>query len=471
MTTECTPAKFEFQAPGRRKIVAAFDGGRITSDAGAVLLREADRQRGLVKQFASCFQDFRDPDAIEHSVEELLRQRLFGLALGHEDLNDHDSLRRDALLAACVGKVDPTGESRRRESDRGKALAGKSTLNRLEWGLAEEAASDRYRRIAVDAKAVDRFLVDVFLDRHETPPEEIVLDVDATDDPLHGSQEGRFYHGYYDCYCYLPLYVICGHDVLCARMRRSNIDASHGTVEELERIVGQIRERWPEVKILVRGDSGFARDALMDWCEQQHKVHYVFGLAKNSRLKTALEPAFERTEALCAELGAPQRVYEEFSYRTKKSWSRARRVIGKAQITTGGPNPRFVVTSLDAATADAQTLYEQIYCARGDIENRIKQQQLDLFATRTSGHLMRVNQLRLWFSTVAYLLLDELRRVGLEGTEMARAYVGTIRTKLLKIGARVRVTVRRIWVSLAEAHPCEELFAYAYARLQRAGPA
>ena len=470
METDCTLEKFEFQAPGRRIAVAAFDGGRITSDGGVLLLREADQGRGLIERFASCFQDFRNPDAIEHSVEELVRQRVYGLALGYEDLNDHDTLRSDALLAACVGKEDPTGESRRRESDQGKALAGKSTLNRLEWGATEEAAGDRYRRIAVDDEAVDSFLVDVFLERHDAPPDQIVLDFDASDDPLHGNQEGRFFHGYYDCYCYLPLYVICGNDVVCARLRRSNIDASHGSVEELERIVGQIRKHWPEVQILVRGDSAFAREALMHWCEG-HEVDYVFGLAKNSRLEAALAPTFERTEALCAEQGAPQRVYAEFSYKTRTSWSRERRVIGKAQITTTGRNPRFIVTSLDAATADAQALYEKVYCARGDIENRIKQQQLDLFATRTSGHLMRVNQLRLWFSTVAYLLLDELRRVGLEGSEMAHAYVGTIRTKLLKIGARVRVTVRRIWVSFTSSCPYEALFAYACHRLQRAGPA
>ena len=462
--TDCTARRYEFQGPGRREIVASFDGGRISSDGGAVLLREVDRRVGLLERFAACFEDWRCPEWVEHSVEELLRQRVYGIALGYEDLNDHDELRSDALLAACVGKADPTGQSRRRERDRGYALAGKSTLNRLEWGLAAEAAEDRYRRVAVDPEAVDRFFVELFVDSYEEPPERVVLDLDATDDPLHGQQEGRFFHGYYDCYCYLPLYIFCGHQVLCARLRRSNIDASAGSVSELERIVGQIREHWPEVEIWVRGDSGFAREGLMRWCEE-HGVKYVFGLARNARLEARLEPAFERTEALCAASGRPERVYDEWMHTTLSSWSRKRRVIGKAEITLYGENPRFIVTSL---AADARWVYEEIYCARGDMENRIKEQQLDLFSTRTSGRLMRVNQIRLWLSSVAYALLEALRRLGLEGSEMARCYCGTIRTRLLKIGASVRVTVRRIWLSLASSHPAEPVFAHAYDRLRPA---
>jgi hypothetical protein len=451
-------------------MVAAFDGGRITSDGGVLLLGEVERRRRIVSRFAVCFEDAREAGQVEHSVEELLRQRVFGLALGYEDLNDHDELRSDALLAAVVGKSDPTGEQRARERDRGKALAGKSTLNRLEWGVAGEVFDDRYRRIAVSPEAVDAFFVEVFLDAHEEVPEEIVLDLDATDDPLHGQQEGRFFHGYYNCYCYLPLYVFCGAHLLCARLRRSDIDASAGSVEEIDRIVGQIRERWPAVRILVRGDSSFAREALMGWCEE-HNVDYVFGLARNARLEGALEPAFERAEDLCAESLKPERVYDEWMHSTLSSWSRKRRVIGKAEITMIGENPRFVVTSLSPDRVDAQTVYETIYCARGDMENRIKEQQLDLFATRTSGRLMRVNQLRLWLSSVAYVLLNELRRLALAGTSMARAYCSSLRLKLLKIGARVRVTTRKVWVSLASAYPYEELFARAYQQLQRAGPA
>ncbi len=466
MKTDCSAQRFLFQGPGRREIVAEFNGGRISSNGGLPLLREVDRRRRIVERFADCFADAREPGQVEHSVEELLRQRLYGLALGYEDLNDHEELRTDALLAAAVGKRDPAGEKRVRERDRGKPLAGKSTLNRLEWGVTDEAAEDRYRRIAVSPDAVDHFFVEVFLDAHEEPPEEIVIDVDATDDPLHGAQEGRFFHGYYRCYCYLPLYIFCGRHLLCARLRRANIDASAGSVEELDRIVAQIRERWPEVHIIVRGDGGFAREALMHWCEE-HGVDYVFGLARNSRLQAALEPAFERTEALCVESGEPERVYDEWMHTTLESWSRERRVIGKAQITIQGENPRFVVTSLEL---EPRALYEELYCARGDMENRIKEQQLQLFATRTSARLMRVNQVRLWLSSVAYVLLDELRRVGLAGTSLATAYCSTVRLKLLKIGARVRVTARKVWVALDSSYPYQELFARAYDQLQRAGP-
>ena len=466
MATDCTPRQLELQGFGRRTLVAAFDGGQITSDGGLPLLHLVERRRRIIGRFAECFADHRDPRLIEHRVEELVGQRVYALASGYEDLNDHDELRRDPLLASVAGKADPTGGDRRQAQDRGKPLAGKSTLHRLEWGLQGEAADDRYRRIAVDPEAVDRFFVDLFVDGHDQPPEEITLDLDATDDPLHGAQEGRFFHGYYNSYCYLPLYIFCGSHLLCARLRRSNIDASEGSVEELERIVGQIRQRWPEVRIRVRGDSGFAREALMRWCEQ-HGVDYIFGLARNARLEDALEPAFERVEELCADSEQPERVYDEFAYRTLDSWSRERRVIGKAEITLWGPNPRFVVTSL---AGDPATLYERVYCARGDMENRIKEQQLCLFADRTSAHLMRVNQVRLWLSSVAYLLLDELRRLGLAGCELARAQCDTIRLKLLKIGARVRISVRRVVVSLASAHPSRAVFIHAWERLARAGP-
>jgi hypothetical protein len=450
-------------------VVASFDGGRISSDGGALLLRQVDQQLGLIESFAECFDDHRSAEWVEHTVEDLLRQRIFALALGYEDLNDHDDLRRDALLATCVGKSDPTGESRSRERDRGHALAGKSTLNRLEWGLGERAAEDRYHRVAVDCEAVDRFFVDLFLDSFEEAPEEIILDFDATDDPLHGNQEGRFFHGYYDSYCYLPLYVFCGKHLLCARLRRSNIDASEGTVEELSRIVAQIRERWPRVSILLRGDSGFAREEIFAWCEE-HGVAYVAGLARNARLERLLEPSIERAEQRCVQSGKAERVYEELRYRTHKSWSRSRRVIGKAEITQHGRNPRFIVTSLSVDEMEGQRLYEEIYCARGDMENRIKEQQLDLFATRTSGRLMRVNQIRLWLSSLAYSLIEALRRLGLQGTALANAYCGTIRLRLLKIGARIRVSVRRVWVSLASSHPAEAVFAHAYDRLTRGSP-
>jgi hypothetical protein len=469
LATDCTPAEFEFQGNGRRQVKARFDGGRLCSDGGALLLGQVEAKRGILRRLASCFIDFRDPRLVEHSVEELVRQRVYGIALGYEDLCDHEQLREDPLLATLAGKRDPTGLDRRQPTDRGKPLAGKSTLHRLEWGLAGEAESDRYRRIVLDGEAVDRFFVDVFLDGQQEAPKQLILDLDATDDPIHGSQEGRFFHGYYGGYCYLPLYIFCGTHLLCARLRRSDIDASSGSSVELERIVGQIRERWPEVKILLRADSGFAREELMSWCEQRG-VDYVFGLARNPRLEEALAGALDQAFEKCGRSGQPERVYDDFFYRTLDSWSRERRVIGKAEILDRGPNPRFIVTSLSRRKAKAAELYEQIYCARGEMENRIKEQQLYLFADRTSAHLMRVNQIRLWFSSVAYLLLNELRRLGLVGSSFAQARCDTIRTQLLKIGGRITVSVRRIVFSLDSHHPRQAIFAHAYECLQRAGP-
>jgi len=446
-------------------VVADFEGGTLTSDGGVLLLGEVERRRQVVRRFAACFRDHREPSAIEHGVEELLAQRVFGLALGYEDLNDHEELRVDPLLATVIGKVDPTGTKRRRERDRGKPLAGKSTLHRLEGSIAADPSRDRYKRIEVDSEAVDRFFVEVFLDSFEEAPQRIVLDLDATDDPVHGAQEGRFFHGYYGCYCYLPLYVFCGQHLLCARLRRSNIDASEGAVEEMERIVGQIRERFPEVEIWLRADSGFAREELMAWCET-NGVGFCLGLARNARLERALAEALEEAERRYQSSQRPERLYEELTYRTRQSWSRKRRVVGKAEFLAKGRNPRFVVTSLSRRQVSAAELYEQIYCARGDMENRIKEQQLDLFADRTSAHLMRVNQLRLWYSSVAYVLLAELRRLGLAGTDLARAQCNTIRLKLLKIGARIRITVRRVWVSLSSAYPHQRLFAEILENLQ-----
>lgn len=467
--THCTSGQYSFQAPGRRSIVASFDGGEMTSDAGAVLLHAVEQRLGIVERFAACFADHRDPKRREHTIEQLTRQRVFALALGYEDLNDHDELRRDSLLAAVSGKRDPTGGDRRQERDRGAALAGKSTLHRLEWSVVGGGAADRYRRFSLDTEAVDRFFVEVFLDSFATPPESIVLDLDATDNPLHGRQEGRFFHGYYGCYCYLPLYIFAGDQLLCARLRRSDIDASCGAVDELERIVGQIQQRFPDVAITVRGDSGFAREELMGWCET-HGVDFVLGLARNSRLEAILEPTLRRAEKLAAREGTPQRVFEEIHYRTRESWSRYRRVIGKAEVLAKGRNPRFIVTSFADEQIDGRTLYERVYCARGEMENRIKEQQLYLFATRTSARLMRVNQVRLWLSSVAYLLLDALRRLGLAGSAIARARCDTIRLRLLKIGARIRVSVRRVAVSMASSYPFQEVFDHVCGRLQRASP-
>lgn len=468
METQCTPSQLEFHAIGNREVISKFDGGNITSDAGGLLLRETEKRTGIIKGFAQCFTDLRNPDLIEHRVAELVAQRVYGLALGYEDLNDHDELRRDPLFAVLVGKEDPEGNGRIRQQDKGKAIAGKSTLNRLELTSAQPTATEqRYKKIIMKPEDIDRHFVEVFLQAHDEAPEQIVLDVDATDDPLYGNQEGRFFHGYYMNYCYLPLYIFCGEFLLCARLRPSNIDGSEGTVEELKRIVGQIRQTWPDVKIIVRGDSGFCRDHIMSWCESEN-VDYVFGLAKNERLNAIIAEELRQAKALYEETKKAARVFKDFRYETRESWSQERRVVGKAEYLDKGANPRFIVTTIDMQQMDARFLYEGMYCERGDMENRIKEQQLYLFADRTSAGKMRANQLRFYFSSVAYMLMQALRSLGLKGTKMATAQCNTIRLKLLKIGAQVKVTVRKVWISLAGGYPYAELFAQVYRNLQAA---
>ena len=455
MQTQCIFKQLSFEGFAGRRVEAAFDGGAVTSDAGALLLRETDRAIALIDRVAACFRDGRDPARVVHSLRTLVGQRIIGLALGYEDIADHDELRFDPVLALFSDRLEP----RRPDC---AVLGGKSTLNRLEHAPRDDG--DRYRRIAVE----DLF-VDLFLDAHARAPREIVLDLDATDDPLHGHQEGRFFHGYYDCSCYLPLYIFCGRNLLAARLRRSNIDASAGAVEEGARIVARIRAQWPRVKILLRADSGFAREDLMAWCET-HRVDYVFGLARNSRLIEALAIDMAWAEDEHEKTGQAARRFKDFRYATRDSWSRRRRIIGKAEHLAKGANPRFVVTSLKQTAVDAKTLYERVYCARGEMENRIKEQQLDLFADRTSTATMAANQLRLWFSSFAYVLMAALRRIALQHTEFATATCGTIRLKLLKIGARVTVSVRRIKIAMASACPHQTAFALAHARL-RAPPA
>jgi hypothetical protein len=445
--------------------VAEFNGGTITSDGGALLLRQLEARRGILAQFASCFRDARAQDRIEHPLQDLIAQRVFGLVLGYEDLNDHDELRRDPLLGAVVGKQDPSGARRRRERDRGKALAGKSTLNRLELCPKDATRDGKYKKVTPDTAAIDRLFVELMLQAHDTPPSRIIIDADATDDPLHGAQEGRFFHGYYREYCYLPLYLFCGRHLLLARLREANIDASTGIVEELERVVGQIRAAWPEVEVWVRADSGFCREELMRWCEA-NSVEYVLGLARNSRLEAASALAMERAKITSEITGRPARVFRELRYRTRETWSRERRVVAKAEYLAKGANPRFIVTSLSEYEIEGRELYEQVYCERGEMENRIKEQQLDLFADRTSTTAFSSNQLRLYFSSVAYVVLSELRRLGLEGTELERAQCGTIREKLLKIGAQVRVSVRRVVVSMASSYVRKELFETIYRKLE-----
>ena len=467
--TECNRNKFHFQGHGRREVVARFDGGMITSDAGGLLLREVNETFGVIRQFAACFRDHRDPELIEHPLEQLLAQRVMGIALGYEDLNDHDELRHDPLMALLSGRSDLTGNTRRRQRDRGKALAGRNTLNRLELTPAGANSSSRYKKIVARHGDIERFFVDIFLQMQAKPPKEIILDLDATDDPLHGNQLGRFFHGYYKSYCYLPLYIFCGEFLLCAKLRPSNIDAAAGSVKQLDRIVSQIRSVWPGVRIIIRGDSGFCRENIMRWCEE-HDVGFILGLAKNKRLKRAIGKELHEAKQQFQQTGKATRVFKDFTYRTHKSWSRERRVIGKAEHLSKGANPRFVVTSLSAEEVDARKLYEDRYCARGDMENRIKEQQLFLFADRTSAGTMRANQMRLWLSSVAYVLFVAVREFGLKGTELEHAQCSTIRTKLLKIGARVRVTFRKVWLSFSESYPWQRLFRQVLLNLQRIRP-
>jgi hypothetical protein len=454
MQTDCTPDAFDFAPVERRKVVAGFDGGSITSDAGVLLVGAVDRAIGLVDRLARCFGDGRRAELIEHEVATLIGQRIFGLALGYEDLIDHDVLRHDPVMAVLAGKL----AARRKDC---APVAGKSTLNRLELS---SGSATRYHKISHDGGAIERLFVALFIEAHRRSPKQIVLDLDATDDPLHGHQEGRFFHGYYDGYCYLPLYVFCGRHLLAAKLRRANIDASAGAVEETARIVAQIRRHWPKVRILLRADSGFAREELMAWCEA-NKVDYLFGLARNKRLVAKIAAELEQVAGESRRSGRPARRFKDFMWTTHDSWSRRRRVIGKAEHTAGEANPRFVVTSLKARECRARRLYEKIYCARGDMENRIKECQGDLFADRTSTATMRANQLRLWFASMAYVLLCALRRIALKHTQFAKAACGTIRLKLLKIGALVRVSVRRIKIAMASGCPWQREFAAAHAAL------
>jgi Transposase DDE domain group 1 len=465
MLTECSLERFDFGTVEGRCVDAAFDAGLVTSDAGALLLGATDRAIDLVGRFASCFHDERRADLIEHAVATLVGQRIFAISLGYEDLNDHDELRHDPMMAVLAGKL----AAKRQEC---APVAGKSTLNRLELSRLQPT---RYHKISHNPAAIRDLLVDLFVEAHERAPRQIILDLDATDDPLHGEQEGRFFHGHYGCYCYLPLYIFCGRDLLAATLRRADADAAAGAVEEVARLVAHIRARWPRTRILLRADSGFARDDLMTWCEE-NGVDFVLGLAKNERLVAQIAADLEKALARSRRSGQPERRFTSFMWMTRKSWSRPRRVVAKAEATQGEANPRFIVTSLPRKAAKARHLYEKVYCARGDMENRIKECQLDLFADRTSTATMRANQLRLWFHSMAYVLMCALRRIGLHDTALAEATCGTIRLKLLKIGALVRISVRRIRIAMASACPAAAEWGQAAVRLAvaaraRASPA
>ncbi len=456
MATDSTSKQFAFQEIEGRAVVATFDGGQVSSDGGSLLLRQIEQGRGYLLEFASHFHDGRDQRYVEHPVEQLISQRVYGLCLGYEDLVDHEELREDPLMGLLCGRADPEAGP----------LAGKSTLNRLETARPAGQEPTRYKKIVADMERLREFFVRTFVRTTKKRPTRLILDFDATDDPLHGKQEGRFFHGYFDCYCYLPLYVFCGDQLLWAQLRKSDIDASEGAVEVLATIVTHLRGKWPGVPILVRADSGFCREALMSWCEA-NRVDYVLGIAKNTRLLRRIRPLMKKVRRRWARSRKAARRYTNLRYRTRETWSRPRRVIAKAEYLDKGENPRFLVTSLAQLRYPAAEVYEDVYCPRGEMENRIKEQQLYLFADRTSSATMRANQLRLWFSSLAYVFLNELRRVGLRATQMASATCQTIRLKLLKIGARVRYSIRRVSISLAGGYPYQEVFVSAAENLSR----
>ena len=447
--TECNQEVFSFAAHFSRRVEASFTAGQVSSDGGALLLRQADLKIDLLSRAAACFTDRRSPLLVTHQLTEMLSQRIYGLALGCEDLNDHEQLRHDPLMAVLSG---------RRKLE--EPLAGKSTLNRLEL----PGGSKRYHKIDYAPEKIDALLCDLFIESHTAMPDQIVLDLDATDIPLHGHQPERFFHGYYDSYCYLPLYIFAGDQLLCARLRPSNVDGAAGALDEVKRIVAQLRSKWPEVRIVLRGDSGFCREEPMAWCEENN-VDFLFGLARNSRLQKIVGRQMHEAKLLHAETGKAARVFTEFEYQTKKSWARERRVVAKAEYLDKGENPRFVVTSLSADTWAARDLYEKFYCARGEMENRIKE-QMCLFAYRLSTEEMKGNQLRLYLSALAYTLVEALRRLALKGTEWAEAQVDTIRLKLFKIGALVRISARRVWLELSSTYPWKQIYARAFDALR-----
>ena len=453
MSTKCSTQGVLFPGVAGRDAVVQFNAGDVTSNGGALMLERADRRIGLMSRFAACFRDHRDPDRIDHTARHLVSQRVFGLCLGYEDVSDHDAVGKDPLFAATCGK---------KEGD----LAGHATLSRLEMTRRGASAATRYAKIEMVQERVDDLLADVFMEANgAADPGLIVLDVDNSDVPLHGAQEGRFFHGYYDEYCYLPLYVFAGDHILLARLQTADGDPARDVVAELKKIVARIKRKWPRAKILVRGDSGFCREELMAWCEAAGHF-YVLGLARNARLEENVADALDEAKSLFEKSGAPERVFRDFDWTTRESWSKERRVVAKAEHLVGGKsNPRFVVTNLPRRSWAAKRLYEDLYCARGEAENRIKEQQLGLFGTRLSTPTLQGNAVRMAMSAMAYVLTCALRRLGLAGTEMENAQADTIRLRLLRIGALVHITARKIWVSMSASWPWRDLFESCAARL------
>ena len=459
MKTECIQNELNFQGIERKKVVADFNGGTITSDTGILFFRELEKTHKIIERFSNCFNDCREQKKIRYKLKELVMQRVFAICQGYEDLNDHDTLRDDPIFGLACERME-------RDEETGGYVSGKSTLNRLECGSKEIGEKERYKKISYDEEKAAEAILEISLDTVIEEPKEIVLDFDSTDNPIHGEQEGRFFHGYYDCFCYLPLYVFWEEKLLVAKLRQSNIDGSEGAQEELERIVAAIRKRWPEARIIFRGDSGFCRDKIMSWCEE-NGVFYLTGLARNSRLQRMIGKDMNDAKTAFEATRKAQRKFKDFRYKTRKSWSCERRVVGKAEYLEKGANPRFVVTNLPEEEYPAQMLYEEVYCARGDMENRIKEQHLGLFANRTSSHMMRSNQLRLYFSSLAYIFMNEFRSVCLKGTPFQTAQCDTIRVKLLKVGARIKVSVRRICISIATGFPHQAVYIKALQRIER----
>jgi hypothetical protein len=471
--TDCKDQPLLFQALGPRKVVADFSGGWLSTDAGALLLRQVDRGLGLSRALARCFTDRRDARWTDHSLEALLRQRLYGLALGYEDLNDHDRLRRDPLLAVACEKRDPLGRDRlHRSGEESIALAAPATLNRLE--LSNNQCS-RYHKIEHDPARIEDCLLQMGARALPKHAAEIILDLDAMGHVLHGLQEGRHFHAYYADYCYLPLYIFAGDVPLWAQLRTSDVDPISGVVAALEKVVAAIRQRCPQARLIVRADSNFCREELMSWCEGQAAVYYCLGFGRNTVLLEQLAPALAQARAArCLSGAGPVRRFAEFDYQTCRSWSRARRVVGKAEVSAEAQDTRFVVTNLpsegvtgedDRGRFAPQRLYEELYCGRGEMENVLKQQVLDLEADRLSTHYLASNQLRLWLATLAYFLMERVRTMGCKGTELARASVGSVRLKLFKVAAQVRVSVRRVYVQISSAYPFAELFRGCHRRL------
>jgi hypothetical protein len=458
--------KLEIGRLGPRVIEADFSAGRVSSDGGALLLREVDKKLRLTERLAQCFKDYRKVELIEHTVEQIIAQRVYGLALGYEDLNDHEELSKDPLLASVVGKKDPLGELRRSPKDRGNGLASASTLGRLERTEEDANEKSRYEKIVCNFESLSEVFLQIFIESFKYIPPRLIIDLDPSDIQLHGQQEERFYHGYYHNYCYLPMYIFCGQYPLFVSLRPANIDGAKGSVEMLEKVVTYIRKSFPDTHIIIRGDSGFCRENLMNWCEQ-NSIDYVFGISKNKRLEKVLEKKMKKAKSRHFRSGQPVRFFKDFFYRTLKGWSRKRRVIGKAEYLSKGGNPRFVVTSLLAKEFEKRYVYEELYCARGEMENRIKEQQLDLFGNRASGHKFRTNSVRLWLSAAAHLLIVCLRKIALEGTELCNAQATTIRVKMLKIGALFTMSVRRIYIRLSSAYPLKNLFYIALNRLKK----